>query len=62
MLSAKGVSRRYPSGKEVMELYNLIILVLQMYHHRKYLLTITQTLFVTLGIPHFFTVLIGLQP
>lgn len=32
-----------------------------MYHHRKYLLTITQTLFVTLVIPHFFTVLLGLQ-
>jgi hypothetical protein len=31
-----------------MELYNLIILALQMYYHRKHLLTISQTLFVML--------------
>lgn len=46
-----------------MELYNLIILVLKMYHHRKHLLRHPHLCVnARVTVAHFFTALVGRQP
>jgi hypothetical protein len=65
MYSMREISKRRLqalSDWEGIELYSLIILVLQMYYHRKHLLLITRSSVLMLGSSQLLNVLIGLQP